>query len=205
MPQSLTETTEFPGDVLEESNPGPELSNEAAFEKEIEMLLRDSVLDTDSLAIRAFALSGGRNLLAFMLKETGDSFLVAFPAVLVGNTKGEVSTELATTVPVVRLYKSSIILSYIPKPLHILYYLTGILEDLDSYPGYFNERRLNNAVKLATLLKDTLGSTKDEDFEKIANTVKNRIAENKEDNYDDSGPVENIMYTPQPSNKRWRH
>lgn len=113
-------------------------------------------LDEDGrIALRSFVYKDV-TLLAFLLEETSDSFMVLLPAHLSKDDKGVKATQIIATA-MGRLLKSSVSLMYMPSPVQMLYYLSVMREQFKTCPGYFNGTRIGQIDGLVGILKTSLG------------------------------------------------
>lgn len=105
------------------------------------------------VAIRNFSLVTGKILLAIVVSELNDSFIVIHPFTHVTEDSGEVVLTRGSIRPLTRLYKSIIGLISIPIPTVVFPYLKAVKRITDELPGFFNESRKSQIDSLLIQLK----------------------------------------------------
>jgi hypothetical protein len=134
-------------------------SEEKAFINEYVAISKDGVLiKKGSIAVRMFSVSGGGILLAFTFSELTDSFIVGFPA-FITSIETNVLAKMMSPVPMVRLYKTGILLSAMPPPKYLLCYLLACRNQLKQMPGFFDDVRSSQVDALIGALQEGLNVT----------------------------------------------
>jgi hypothetical protein len=148
----------------------PEITvEEQAFISEMVALsLTGIVIRKGVVSVRMFSLGGGKTIVAYLLQESTDGFIVALPATLSGNTSGDVRADFISPTPIVKFFKGGTPMMAIPTPSIFYHYLKLSKERFDALPGYFNAERQNQVSMVIEQLKLTHGLDKLHDIVKEA-------------------------------------
>lgn len=141
-----------------EKIPLPEMTNEEkAFISEMAALNQKGVIiRKGAVSVRMFSMGGGKTIVAYLLQETDDGFIVALPTCLVSNTEtGVVTAEFIAPSAMVKLFKTGSYLMALPTPTIFYHYLNLTKDRFSSIPGFFNQERRNQVDALLTQLKNT--------------------------------------------------
>jgi hypothetical protein len=112
------------------------------------------------IALRAFAYKDV-TLFGFLVEETSEAFMVLLPASLSRDEDGVKATQVIAS-PLAKLMKTSVGILSLPTPVQTLYYLSLILKQVPTCPGYFTAPRVRHITNLVGLLKIALGVAKTE-------------------------------------------
>lgn len=185
------------------TEPVPEPTpDEKKFYNEFLALNKNGLLvKKDTVTLRQFALNNGKELVAFTLNEAEDSFSVGLPG-LITIENSLLKVKVASVVPMVRLYKSSIMFSSMPNPKYLLSYLINTKSLLKTIPGYFNTNRSSQVDILIFALQQSLKidpNKPDVSIKSNASEPESQSTEKSfrvmEFNYDDeAGPKRKIKY-----------
>lgn len=135
----------------------PTPSPEDIFLKEIFQLCDPGpfMADEGRISLRAFSHKDV-TLFGFLVEETHEAFMVLLPASLSRDEDGVKATQVIAS-PLARLMKTSVGIVSLPTPVQTLYYLSLILKQLQTCPGYFTTTRVRHITNLIGLLKIALG------------------------------------------------
>lgn len=111
--------------------------------------------DEKRIALRAFAYKDV-TLFGFLIEETREAFMVLLPASLSRDESGVKATQVIAS-PIARLMKNSVGIMSLPTPVQTLYYLSLILKQVKTCPGYFTSARILQITNLIGILKIGLG------------------------------------------------
>lgn len=111
---------------------------------------------TPGVNIRQFTLHTSSSILAFLVKELPDSFLVVLPSYLRATPAGEITTHLVTTPALCRFMKSSVLMTTMAEGLPLMYYLDFVEKHISKCPGYFDESRISKIDGVLKALRKEL-------------------------------------------------
>lgn len=164
-PSSSTDhfpTKELSGDNSKKKTVTPEtVSNSATSPEEVAFLTELLALSTTDLMIkegvvstRAFTLYDGKTIVAFLIRELEDSFVLVLPVILMNDREGNVLTGfLNQQSSMFRLYKNSIISSYVPSIKQLLCFLMTAESRFSTLPGYFDRNRVDQIRYMVKVLR----------------------------------------------------
>jgi hypothetical protein len=135
-----------------------ELSKEEkAFISEMAALnLKGVVIRKGVVSVRMFSLGGGKTVVAYLLQETDDGFIVALPVCLNSNPQtNEVTAEFISPTTMLKLFKTGSYLLALPTPTIFYHYLNLTKDRFGSLPGFFNEERKAQVDTVLSQLKIT--------------------------------------------------
>lgn len=116
----------------------------------------------DTICVRAFSLTNSNTILAYVLAEMNDFFILAFPSTVLTTKGGFVEVKQISVVPMIKMYKNMTNISIIPPPQVLHQFLAGTRNKLSELAGYFHSARVNQvngvieALKLEYNLKDPI-------------------------------------------------
>lgn len=142
-----------PDDILQEKSPYAS-SEEKRFLQEFMSLAEIGVfIKKDSVCVRAFSLTNSTTVLAYVLAEMNDFFMLAFPSTVFTDRLGRVEVKQISVVPMIKMYKNMVNIAVLP-PAQVMYqYLYGTRDKLSSFRGYFNNNRASQVSGLIEALK----------------------------------------------------
>ena len=153
MPENPTENQEK---VQEPQEPSQE---EKLFISEYMALTKEgSLVKKGKITVRMFSMVSGGTIVAHTFSELPDSYIVAFPAMMVSDDN-KVQAKMISPANLVRVYKTSIVLSAMPIPKFLLSYLIACKDKVKELPGFFTEERRSQINIMIEALKSQLGIT----------------------------------------------
>lgn len=140
-----------------ETPPGEEVlsAEEEAFQHQLIALATGNTL-ISGVNVRQFSLTNGKSILAYLVKELPDSFLLVLPTSL-HSSGGEISASLVTSPPLCRFMKGNTMMTTIASDLPLLYYLLSTEEHFKLCPGFFTEKRILKIKMVIQEMRNRLG------------------------------------------------
>lgn len=134
---------------------------EKAFINEFIALSQTGILiKKNSIHVRAFSMEGHATVLAYVLAELNDSYIVLMPSTVSSSASGLVKCNPMTVVNMVKLHKSKISVTAIPPTQYLYYYLVSTKNRFSSMKGYFNSNRCNQVDALISSMEQEYGYEK---------------------------------------------